>query len=201
MPKKVVIIGAGGHGKVIADVVRAAGETVLGFLDDDPIKEHCGSDPILGVIADAASFSDCVFLLAIGNNAVRRRLAESMDLPWYTAIHPSAILSPSAVVGEGSVILPNAVVNAEATIGRHCIINTAAVVEHENEIADYVHLSPAVALGGQVIVGAQTHIGIGACVRNNIRICANCTVGAGAVVVNDIDETGTYVGVPARRLR
>ena len=201
MPERVILIGASGHGKVVADIVAAAGDTVVGFLDDDKSKQTCGGYPVLGAITQATKYPDCRFVIAIGNNGVRQRIARELELPWYTAVHPSAVISPSAMIGAGTVVMPRVVVNAEAKIGAHCIINTGATVEHENDLADYVHLSPGVALGGNVTVGEGTHIGIGACVRNNISICGGCVIGAGAAVVKDITEPGTYAGVPTRRLK
>lgn len=201
MAEKVVIIGASGHGKVVADIVCAAGDTVVGFLDDDRSKTLCAGYPVLGSVLSAKEMTDCRFIIAIGDNGIRRRLAGELKLFWYTAIHPSAVVSPSAVVGVGTVVAANAVINAEARVGDHCIINTGAIVEHENVLGDFVHLSPAAALGGNVTVGVGTHVGIGACVRNNVTICGGCVIGAGAAVVRDIEGPGTYVGVPARRLK
>ena len=200
MNEQVIIIGASGHGKVICDIVRAQGDTVFGFLDDYAQGSCCGL-PVLGKVQDAARFPAAKFIIAIGANHVRRRIAGELKVHWHTAIHPSAVISTSAVIGEGSVIMPLAVVQAEAIIGAHCIINTAAVVEHENRLGDYVHVSPNAALGGNVWVGDDSHIGIGACVRNNVHIAGGCTVGAGAAVVSDLKEPGIYAGVPARRLK
>lgn len=200
MSERVIIIGASGHGKVVADIVTAAGDTVVGFLDDDESKQTCGGYPVLGAVAEAKKYPDCRFIIAIGNNEVRKRIARELELPWYTAVHPSAVISPRATIGAGTVVMPRVVINAEAGIGAHCILNTGAIVEHENHIADYVHLSPGAALGGNVRVGEGAHIGIGASVKNNISICG-CTIGAGAAVVKDITESGTYAGVPARRLK
>lgn len=196
MPERVVIIGASGHGKVVADIVRACGDIVVGFLDDDTEKEN-----VIGPVCHAVNYPDCRFVIAIGSNAVRQSIAGMLSVSWYTAIHPSAVISPSAIIGQGTVVMANAVVNAGAVIGSHCIVNTAAVVEHENTLADFVHLSPGTALGGNVCVGECTHIGIGACVKNNITICSGCTIGAGAAVVKNIEESGTYIGVPARRIK
>lgn len=196
MSERVIIIGAGGHGKVVADIVTACGDTVVGFLDDDTSKEN-----VLGPVCNASLYPDCRFVIAIGNNEVRKNLADQLQLSWYAAVHPTAVISPSAVINEGTVVMANAVVNADAVIGMHCIVNTAAIVEHENLLADFVHISPNAALGGNVRVGQSTHVGIGACVRNNISICGGCTIGAGAAVVKNIDEAGTYVGIPARRIK
>lgn len=202
MPKQVIIIGASGHGKVIADIVTVAGDRVVGFLDDDTEKTICGSFPVLGMVEDAKNYTNCSFVIAIGSNAIRKKIAESMVVKqWYTAIHPSAVISPSAVIGEGTVVMPNVVVNAEAIVGQHCILNTGSVIEHENRIGDYVHISPCVALAGNVLVGELTHIGIGACVKNNTVICNGCVIGAGAVMVRDANEPGVYVGVPGRRIK
>ena len=200
MAEKVVIIGASGHGKVVADIVRAAGDTVVGFLDDNGEKTACAGLPVLGPVSAANDLTDCRFLVAIGDNTVRRRIVESLSVRWYTAVHPAAVVSPGAVLGEGTAVMANAVINAEARVGCHCIINTGAIVEHENVIGDFADLSPAAALGGNVVVGEQTHVGIGACVRNNVTICGGCVIGAGAAVVKDIEVAGTYVGVPARKL-
>ena len=156
----------------------------------------------MGKAADYVRFPDAHFVIAIGNAAVRKRLAQTMKgVIWYTAIHPKAVVSALGVtVGEGSVIAAGAVVNPGATVGKHCIINTNAVVEHDCTLGDYVHISVAAALGGTVAVGDSTWVGIGSAVRNNLTICSGVTVGAGAVVVKNIEEPGTYVGVPARKM-
>lgn len=200
--KKVIIIGAGGQGRVISDIVAACDDEVLGFLDDKCTKLDFDG-VLLGKTEEALKFvSDSEFIIAIGNNEIRQKVAEkllSLKAKFYTAIHPTAVISKSATVGEGTVVMPFAVINAAATVGEHCIINTGAVVEHDNVIEDYVHLSPRVALGGTVRVNKRTHVGIGAVVKNNVCITGDCVIGAGAVVVKDIVEKGTYVGVPARK--
>ena len=202
MSESIILIGGSGHARVIIDCVRSSGGHVAGILDDGlPVGTRILEVPVLGRSADYARFADHRFLIAIGNNAVRRRLAENMNVRWATVVHPSAVVSPYAAIGEGTVVMPGAVINACAEIGRHCIINTGAVVEHDNILHDYVHLSPKAALGGTVTVGSGSHIGIGACVRNNTAICGGCTVVAGAAVVKDITDPGTYVGVPAKRIK
>ena len=202
MPESIVLIGGSGHAKVIIDCIRTSGGEVFGILDDGiaPGTMVLGA-PVLGRTAEYENYKDHPFLIAIGSNAVRRRIAESMDARWATVVHPRAVVSASARLGPGTVVMPGAVINACADVGRYCIINTGAVVEHDNILGDFVHISPNAALGGTVAVGDGTHIGIGACVRNNVRICGGCTIGAGAAVVKDICEPGTYVGVPARRLK
>lgn len=204
MSKKIVIIGASGHGKVIADIVASSGSIVKGFLDDDNDiqgKEIIGF-PVLGKIADYVNYKECEFVIAIGNPYVREKIANELPVKWYTAIHPNAIISKLDVeIGEGTVIMANAVVNPSAKIGKHCIINTGAIVEHDNILDDYVHLSPNVTLAGIVKVGKSTHIGAGSCTKQVLNIASDCTVGAGSVIVRDITESGTYVGVPARKIK
>lgn len=193
MNKKVVIIGAGGHGKVIADIVRASGDEMVGFLDDDLDRKP------LGPISDYSKY-DLEFVIGIGNADVREELS-SLPCKWYTAVHPSAVISPETVIGEGTVIMPNAVVNAGSIIGQHCIVNTGAIVEHDNRIDDFAHISVGVRMGGTVHIGKKTWVGIGATVINNINICDNCIIGAGAVVIRDILKKGTYIGIPARMIK
>lgn len=198
MSEKVILIGGGGHAKVVIDCIRAAGDTVVGILDDALEKGKMILDcPVLGTTKEYDRYNGYRFMIAIGSNKVRHSMAESMTVKWYTAIHPRAVVSPYAQVGEGTVVMPNAVINAGTVVGRHCIINTGAIVEHDNTLEDYVHISPAAALGGTVKVGTETHVGIGASVKNNITIVGGCTIGAGAVVVKNCTERGIYVGIPA----
>lgn len=201
MRQKVMIIGGSGHAKSVMDCIRSRGDIPVGILDDGIAAGTLVLGvPVLGPVADYPAYRQYPFLIAVGNNSVRRRLAEQLDVRWYTAVHSRAVVSDYAELGEGTVVMANAAVNADAKVGRHCIINTGAVVEHDNLLEDFVHISSNAALGGTVVVGAQTHVGIGACVRNNIRICGDCVIGAGAVVVKDIRISGVYVGVPARRM-
>lgn len=202
MSDSVILIGGSGHAKVVIDCIQSAGSHVAGILDDGiAAGTMVLGIPVLGMVSEYTQYFGYSFLIAIGNNAIRRRIARELPVNWYTAVHPTAMVSQYAHIGTGTVIMPNAVINPSASIGNHCIINTGAIIEHDNRIADYVHISPGAALGGTVSVGAETHIGIGASVRNNISICAGCTIGAGAAVVKDIVKPGTYVGVPARRIK
>lgn len=202
MHKRVMLIGGGGHAKVVMDIVEACGDQVLGILDDGLAAGTRVRDvPVLGTTADARQFDNALFVIAVGSNEARKKLAARLDVAWYTAIHPSAIVSEKASVGEGSVVMPRAVINAGAYVGRHCIINTAAVVEHDNHIADYAHVSCGAVLTGTVRVGECALVGAGAVVKNNVLICDGCVVGAGAVVTKDLAEKGVYVGVPARKMK
>ena len=204
MNERVIVIGASGHGQVAADIVRSSGDTLLGFLDDNALlpPESAGI-PVLGKVANYANYPDASFVIGIGSSAVREKIARQLDgVRWYTAIHPSAVISAlDTEIGAGSVVMANAVVNPSAHIGTHCIINTAAVVEHDNRIGDFSHISVGARLGGAVSIGAHTWIGIGAAVGNNVSICDHCIIGAGGAVIHDIKESGTYVGVPARKIK
>lgn len=204
MSKQVIVIGAGGHGKVIADIARSCGDTVLGFLDDSLAAPEsvCGI-PVLGRIENYVNYPDTRFVVAIGNGEVRRKVVQRMEgVRWYTAIHPSAVISPmETAIGEGTVIMAGAVVNPCAVIGRHCIINTKASVDHDNRIGDYTHISVGATLAGTVTVGQTVWVGAGAVISNNLSVCDGCMIGTGAVVIRSIEETGTYVGVPARKIK
>lgn len=196
---RLIIIGAGGHGKVVADNALKNGYTDICFVDDNT-TDNCMGFPIIGKCDDLENLNDgkTDFVIGIGNNATRKLVAEKYKVNWVAIIHPSAQIAVNVSIGKGTVVMAGAVVNACASIGTHCIINTCAVVEHDNVLEDYVHISPNATLGGTVHIGENTHIGIGATVRNNIDICAGCIVGAGAVVVRDIREKGIYIGVPAK---
>ncbi len=199
MSNRLIVIGAGGHGKVVADIALWCGYTAISFIDDKAVG-NCMCYPIIGKCDDLKAYNDgkTDFIIAVGDNSTRRLIAEKYDLSWATLIHPSAQIGSDVTIGEGTVVMANAVINACASIGKHCIINSGAIVEHDNVLGDYVHISPRAALGGTVTVGDETHVGIGATVKNNVNICQNCLVGAGAVVVKDIYESATYVGIPAK---
>lgn len=204
MSEQVIVIGAGGHGKVIADIVRSCGDTVIGFLDDSPNPPEAICDiPVLGGTGDYVNYPEARFVIAIGNGAVRRKVARRLQgVKWYTAIHPDATVSTMGTsIGEGTVVMAGAVINPCAVIGKHCIINTKASVDHDNQIGDYTHISVGATLAGTVTVGDTVWVGAGAVVSNNISICADCMIGAGAVVVRSIEEPGTYVGVPGRKIK
>ena len=192
---RLIIIGAGGHGKVVADIALKNGYKDICFLDDNTTGT-CLGFPIIGKV-DLVGGLNAEYIIAIGSNKIRETVAEAHDVKWATLVHPSAQIGADVQIGEGTVVMAGAVINPGAKVGRHCIINTCAVVEHDNVLEDFVHISPNAALGGTVHVGRGTHIGIGAAVRNNITIGNDTVIGAGAVVVKNISG-GTYIGVPAR---
>ena len=189
MNKKVIIIGAGGHGKVVADIVEKSGDTVYGFLDDgcDERSEFLGF-PFLGKTDDCEKYiNEAEFVIAIGKADIRDKTAQRLKgAKLYTAVHPSAVISSNAVVNPGS------------RIGRHCIINTGAIVEHDDVVEDFAHISVGAKLAGNVHIGKYTWGGIGAVVSNNLSVCGRCMIRAGAVVVDNITVSGNYQGLPAK---
>lgn len=198
--KNVIIIGAGGHAKVITDIIVKCGDSVVGFLDSIRTEANFLGYPILGKEADWKSYSDCYFIIAIGNSKVREKIYKNLKTAkWYTAIHPNASISSiGAKIGFGTVIMSNAVINTDTIIGKHCIINSSSTVEHDNNLSDFVHVSVGAKLAGHVTVGKHTWIGVGSTIINDISVCDNCMIGAGAVVIRNIKKSGTYVGVPAK---
>lgn len=208
MNNKVVIIGAGGHSKVIADIIKKSNDEIIGFLDDNKklseviIENYKIIGKIENIIEVSHRDQNIQFVIAIGNNKIRKHISEKYrNLNYYTAIHPSVQIAIGVTIGKGTVVMANACINSDSTIGEHCIINTGAIIEHDNKIEDYVHISPNATLCGTVKVGELTHIGAGSVIRNNIKICKDCLIGAGAVVVKDIKEEGIYIGVPAKRIK
>ena len=197
--KRLLIIGASGHGKVAADIARLNGYQEIAFLDDDPEVKRCGRYPVIGTSRDAGD-SDCGIFVAIGNAEIRRSIQRSVSRERIvTLIHPSAVVS-DAQIGRGTVVMAGAVINPGAMIGEGCIINTSSSVDHDCRVADFVHIAVGAHIAGNVTIGGGTWIGAGATVSNNVSICPGCMIGAGAVVVKDIEASGTYAGVPARRL-
>ena len=200
---KLLIIGASGHGKVIADIALATKKyREITFADDDENISECMGFPVIGKVSDLKRWMpEYEMIVAIGNAKTRRRIMEQIVNDGgtiATLIHPKAVVSDYATIGTGTVVMPGAVINAGTVLGKGCIVNTSASVDHDCTLEDYVHVSVGAHLAGTVSVGACTWVGIGAVVSNNIHICGNCMIGAGAVVVKDIDVPGTYVGVPAR---
>lgn len=204
MNKKIVIIGASGHGKVVADIAKLNGYDEILFLDDDESKISCGKYQVVGTSKGITKYRDYDFIIAIGNNKIREKISDTLEkenIKQTVLIHPSAVIDETATIKEGTVVMANAVINASVKIGRSCIINTASSIDHECVLEDYVHVSPGVHVAGTVTIGKSTWIGIGATVINNLSICANCMIGAGSTVIKDIKEEGTYVGSPIRKVR
>ena len=195
--KKIYILGASGHGKVVADIAYLCGYRDIIFVDPNPSVKAFGKYP---VIKSEENLADGDVFAAIGDATIRKRLCEKFRLQLITLVHPNAVIARDATIGVGTVIMAGAVVNPGAYIGEGCIINTSASVDHDDQVGDYCHISVGAHLAGTVCVGDMTWIGAGAIASNNITICDNCVIGAGAVVVSDITKPGTYIGVPAKKM-
>lgn len=203
MKNKLLIIGASGHGKVVADIaMRMARWREIAFLDDnEDIKSSMGIRAI-GKVSDVSKYiNEYDIFVGIGNNAIRKDIHEKLEgisasIP--TLIHPSAIIGEQVELGVGTVVMAGVVINCCTKIGKGCIINTGSTIDHDNIIEDFVHISPGVHLAGTVKVGNNTWLGIGSNVKNNICIVNDCIIGAGSVVIRNITIPGIYFGVPAK---
>jgi len=206
--RKVLLVGAGGHAQVVADVLlemRSAGKPVtpIGYVDDDERLrglERMGL-PILGTRENLASIDFDELIVAIGNNSVRLSILRALIAEGYqvgSAVHPSAVISRSAHIGPGAMVCAGAVVNPESTVGSGVILNTACSVDHHNRLGDGVHIAPGARLGGSVSVGDTTLIGIGAVVLPSLMIGTACVVAGGAVVTTNVKDGVRVSGVPAR---
>ena len=184
MNKKVLIIGAGGHAKVIADIVQKSEDIVVGFLDDNAnrIGESFFGSEILGTVSDYKKYApDTYFIIALGNNTLRKELSKEICGRWYTAIHPSAIIGKGVDLGEGSFIGAGVIINADATVGKHTIINTCSVIEHDCTVEDYAHLAPHTTMCGGSSVGELSLIGAGAVLTNGSRVGIGTILEAGTI--------------------
>lgn len=196
---KYTIIGASGHGRVIADIIRSNGQELAVFLDDNPELEDFEGKPVLSPIAKHLP-REGVFIVGIGNNHIRQRIVQEHSLVWKAAIHPQSILASINAVKEGTAVVAGAIVNPGCQIGRHVILNPGCSVDHDCHIGDFVHISPHATLCGNVTVGEGSHIGAGATIIQGIRIGARCTIGAGAVIIRDVPDGVIVVGNPGHIL-
>lgn len=205
MKDKLMIIGASGHGKVVADIaIKMNKWGDIAFLDDDNSVKTCMGFEVIGKTADAIRYKEeADFFIAIGNNVTREKIQEKLineGVSIVTLIHPSAVIGSDVEIKTGTVVMAGVVINSSSRVGKGCIINTSSSLDHDNIIEDYVHISPGSNISGTVSIGKGNWIGIGSVINNNVNICSGCKFGAGAVVIKDITEPGTYVGVPARRI-
>lgn len=202
--KRLFIIGCSGHGKVVADIaLKTKKYDGIYFLDDAPQSDVCMGISVEGNSDYQYFKEDDEVIVAIGNSEVRQRLQEKFEakgLTIATLIHPSAVVGADVQIAKGTVVMAGAVINPSVHIGKGVIINTCSSVDHDNIIGDYSHISVGAHLAGTVSIGKHTWIGAGAVISNNISITDNVMIGAGGVVVKNIEQSGTYVGVPVRKI-
>ena len=205
MNHPLIIVGAGGHAKVVAEAAKLSGFEIVGFVDQSP--DRWGTKifgiPVLGdeSVFESPDHNDCVAVVAVGDNMLRESIATRLlarNVKFSVVVHPSAVISPSATLGNGTVVLAGVVINSMATVGNHCIVNTMASVDHDCLVEDFSHLSPGVHLAGNCKIGRLAHIGIGVNVLPNISVGPRVIIGGGAAVTCDIPADVVALGVPAK---
>lgn len=203
--KRLVLVGASGHGKVCAEIAKLSEKySEILFLDDDSLVKKCGKYDVKGSSNDFAKYinEQTEFFVSIGNHEHRRRIQEKIESAGGTItilIHPNAFISEDSTIGKGSAVMAGAVINTGTQIGNGVIINTLSSIDHDCTVGDWCHIAVGAHVCGTVSVGNNCWIGAGAVVKNNMIICDDVEIGAGAVVVKTIDELGLYVGVPAKK--
>ena len=205
---KTLILGAGGHGQVVADILLSMQEngseiTPIGYLDDDLMLkgQYLLDLPVLGGIANLSNISHDAVIVAIGSNATRQKLFETLHSQgeqFVSACHPRAVIARKVSIGAGSVICAGVVVNPGTVIGLNVILNTGSTIDHHNQIEDHAHIAPGAHLGGDVKIGQGTLIGIGATVMPQCSVGVWSNVGAAALVRHNLPDRVTAVGVPAK---
>jgi sugar O-acyltransferase (sialic acid O-acetyltransferase NeuD family) len=197
---ELIVVGAGGHAKVVVASARAAGFRVMAIVDD--ARQRWGESrlgvPVSGPTEPVLQDPGAQVVLAIGDNRVRRQLAATARCRFVSVVHPSAIIDATVRLGDGSVVFAGAVIQPDTTIGAHAIVNTGASIDHDCVLGEAVHIAPGTRLAGNVTLGDEVFLGIGTVVIPGVTIGARTTIGAGAVVVRDLPADVVAVGVPAR---
>ncbi len=199
--RRAIVVGAGGHGKVVVATLQAAGYEVEAVLDDDRSKfgQVVLGVPVTGPVDERLGRGGAGVVLAIGDNQARQAFAGRFPhLTWLSVGHPTAVIHPSVKIGAGTVVFAGAIIQPDTFLGEHAIVNTGATVDHDCRIGDFAHLAPGVHLSGGVFIGEGALLGVGSCVKPGASVGAWATVGAGGAVIQDIPEGTVAVGVPAR---
>ena len=190
------LYGASGHAKVIIDILEASRIQVDGLIDDNPNINQLRGYPVEHVYN-----GESPFIISIGANSIRKQVAEKLQTTFGKACHPSAILSPTTEIGDGTVVMQGSIIQVDVKIGKHCIVNTGASIDHECIIGDYVHVSPHTTLCGNVHIGEGSWIGAGTTIIPNLSIGKWCIIGAGSVVTKDIPDHALAFGTPCKVIR
>lgn len=198
--RKLIIIGAGGHGKVVYDVAENTKKyDEIYFLDDNLKPCQFYKSKIIDTTEYISKYiKEYGFIVAIGNNKIRNEkqaLLNQLNAKVVTLIDKTAIISDSAIIGEGTVVMPKVIVNADVSVGNGVILNSGCVVEHDSNLGNFCHISPNATICGTVSIGSRTWIGASATIINNISVCSDVIVGAGSIVLNNINSIGTWIGV------
>jgi sugar O-acyltransferase (sialic acid O-acetyltransferase NeuD family) len=198
-PGKVVVLGGGGHAKVVISTLRVAGWQIVAIFDNRP--DLLGSTvldiPVKGPLSEAPQ-AGCRAVIAIGDNRDRQRVASELALDWATVVHPRAWVDHSVPLGPGTVVFAGAVIQPDTQVGQHAVLNSSVSVDHDCVVGDFAHLAPGVRLAGGVRIGEGALVGVGSTATVGVRIGEWSTVGAGAVVIRDVEAQDVVIGVPAR---
>lgn len=195
-----ILYGAGGHAKVVIDCLMSEEKEIIGIFDDKSDLVSLNGYDVFGAY-DANYKFDEQLIVCVGSNTIRKKLAQVVKHRFGSAIHNSAIVSPYAKIGEGSVIVHRSVLQSGVHIGKHCIINTSSSIDHDCRIGNYSHISPGVTVCAEVSVGEGTHIGAGATILPQVSIGKWCVIGAGAVITQNLPDYSLVVGVPGKVIR
>ena len=200
--ERIAVIGAGGHAKVVASTLMDAGHQVVGFYDDDLQKRgtHIFGIPVVGPLGELKYNDFSHAIIGIGENEVRKRLVEELNLNWINVIHPLAYVHPEVYLGVGTVVCAGAIVQPYSRIGSHVIINTKSSVDHDCCVGDYVHLALSHLAGGAT-ANEGAFIALGSIVFPKVTIGAWATVSAGSVAMKDVMPNSIVAGVPARLIK
>ncbi|HDM8221357.1 TPA: acetyltransferase [Vibrio campbellii] len=208
----IVIVGSSGHAKVVVDIIKKNNQyNIVGYIDNHrDIGEVMlgipviGSDGDLPTLVDKYSLIGCI--VAIGDNFTRKKVVDSImkitpNMKFLKAIHPSAIVSDSVNIGQGTVIMAGAIVNPCVSIGEFCIVNTSASIDHDCKLSNFVSLAPNVALGGSCSIGQLSAVGIGTNLIHGVEVGENCVIGAGSLVLRAVEDNLLSYGIPAKKIR
>jgi sugar O-acyltransferase (sialic acid O-acetyltransferase NeuD family) len=207
---KIVVVGAGGQARVVSSIIEKTDDyDIVGFLDnvETSVGEKIGQRFVLGshkLLPELYKQNIDHAIVAVGDNIIRSQHFSNlrgMKYKFINAIHPSAIIENTTILGTGNVIAMGVMISCYATIKDNCIINTGAIIDHETVINDNVHIAPGVNIAGRVVIGEYTTVGIGSVIKDYVTVGKNVTIGAGSVVIKDISDNAVVAGIPAKLIR